>query len=85
MPQILTHRYILSKPAFVLSFRYHGTHQFNHPQLILRDPDLIKEIAIKDFDHFSDRRFAVSAESDPLFGNNLLNLRGKNYLRRYYL
>ncbi|XP_019875695.2 cytochrome P450 9e2-like isoform X2 [Aethina tumida] len=36
--------------------RYSGCYQFLTPTLLLRDPDLIKQITIKDFDHFMDRR-----------------------------
>lgn len=57
--------------------RYHGFHQFNIPALLLKDPDLIKQIAIKAFDHFTDRSFTFANEDEPLFGTNLFNLKGK--------
>jgi cytochrome P450 family 9 len=46
---------------------------------MLRDPDLIKQITIKDFDHFLDHRSLVPEESDPLFGKNLFSLTGQKW------
>lgn len=38
------------------------------PVYMIRDPEMIKQIAIRDFDHFVNHRFAMSEESDPLLG-----------------
>lgn len=38
--------------------------------------DLIKQIAIKDFDHFVDHRTFVSEEVDPMVAKNLFSLEG---------
>lgn len=51
----------LSKPSnsntlFVIPNRIVGTFQFGKPVLILRDPEIIKQMTIKDFDHFEDHR-----------------------------
>ena len=43
------------------------------PMLIIRDPDLIKDVMIKDFINFPDRRFAPNKKNDP-YGQSLLNL-----------
>jgi cytochrome P450 family 9 len=59
--------------------RYCGIYQFITPTLMLRDPDLIKQITIKDFDHFLDHRSLVPEESDPLFGKNLFSLTGQKW------
>ncbi|KAJ8928369.1 hypothetical protein NQ314_019100 [Rhamnusium bicolor] len=56
---------------------YFGTYQFVKPILLLKDPDLIKQIAVKDFDHFTDHRTLVPENIDPLWGRNLLTLKGK--------
>lgn len=49
---------------------------------MVRDPDLIKQITIKDFDHFINHRdiFATSSDDDPhdmsnLFGSSLFSMR----------
>lgn len=51
-------------------------YQFNKPTLLLKDINLIKQVGIKDFDHFVDHRAFISEEIDPLFGKNLFSLRG---------
>ncbi|CAH1178924.1 unnamed protein product [Phaedon cochleariae] len=61
------------------SERYSGCYQFNSPALVLRDPDLIKEITIKKFDHFTDRRTYIPDDVDPLWGKNLFSLRGAHW------
>lgn len=38
------------------------------PVYMIRDPELVKQIAVKDFDHFANHRFEVSDETDPLLG-----------------
>ncbi|KAL1509576.1 hypothetical protein ABEB36_004288 [Hypothenemus hampei] len=59
--------------------RYGGTYQFTLPSLILKDPELIKQITIKDFDHFTDHRAFVNPEADPLWSNNLFALTGQKW------
>ncbi|KAJ8928373.1 hypothetical protein NQ314_019104 [Rhamnusium bicolor] len=53
--------------------RYFGLYQFVKPILILKDPDLIKQITVKDFDHFTDHRSFAS--EDPLWTKNLFVLK----------
>ncbi|KAG5895431.1 hypothetical protein JTB14_037590 [Gonioctena quinquepunctata] len=59
--------------------RYSGFYQFNMPTLFVRDPELIKQMLIKDFEHFTDHRIFVSEDCDPLFGKNLFALRGPQW------
>ncbi|KAL1509566.1 hypothetical protein ABEB36_004279 [Hypothenemus hampei] len=59
--------------------RYGSIYLFNRPTLILKDPELIKQLTIKDFDHFSDHRAFISPESDPLWSNNLFSLNGQKW------
>ncbi|RZC37545.1 p450 domain containing protein, partial [Asbolus verrucosus] len=63
----------------VSNTRYCGVYQFHLPTLILRDPDLIKQITVKDFDHFVDHRSFVPEDSDPLFAKNLFSLTGQKW------
>lgn len=39
------------------------------PVYMIRDPELIKRIGVKDFDHFVNHRLEVSDDTDPLLGN----------------
>jgi hypothetical protein len=48
-----------------------------NPVLLLRDPELIKMVTVKDFEHFLDRQFLISEEVEPLFGKALFFLQGE--------
>ncbi|XP_072389471.1 uncharacterized protein [Diabrotica undecimpunctata] len=61
--------------------RYYGTYQFNIPTLILKDVDLVKQITIKDFDHFSEHRNMADEVADPLWATNLFSLKGAKWRR----
>ncbi|XP_049830256.1 cytochrome P450 6a2-like [Schistocerca gregaria] len=43
-----------------------GIYALNYPVLIVRDPELIKTILVKDFNHFPDRGIYIDEETDPL-------------------
>ena len=47
------------------------------PVVLLRDPELIKKVTVKDFEHFLDHQAPISEEAEPLFGKALFNLKGK--------
>ena len=49
--------------------KFVGTWMMFKPSLMVNDPDLIKNIVIKDFNHFQDRGVYVDPESDPLSGS----------------
>ncbi|XP_016954056.1 probable cytochrome P450 9f2 [Drosophila biarmipes] len=64
------------------SNKFFGIFEQRQPLLMVRDPDIIKQIAIKDFDHFINHRnvFATSSDDDPhdmsnLFGSSLFSMR----------
>ncbi|RZC35461.1 p450 domain containing protein, partial [Asbolus verrucosus] len=59
--------------------RYSGFYQFLLPTLLLRDPELIKQVTVKDFDHFVDHRSFIPEDSDPLWGKNLFSLTGQRW------
>ncbi|KAF5288533.1 hypothetical protein FQA39_LY15401 [Lamprigera yunnana] len=61
-----------------LSNRYVGIFQFTRPTLIICDPELIKEITIKNFESFSDRQEFFPSDADSLWGKNLFQLTTKN-------
>ncbi|KAG7196585.1 hypothetical protein KM043_013078 [Ampulex compressa] len=57
--------------------RFFGVFRVRSPVLILRDPDLVKNICVKDFACFSNRGIPVNSQ-DPLSGH-LFNLEGKKW------
>ncbi|ENN79797.1 hypothetical protein YQE_03762, partial [Dendroctonus ponderosae] len=59
--------------------RYSGIYQFNIPTLIIKDPELLKQLTVRDFDHFTDHRTLVDADLDPLWAGNLFALTGRKW------
>lgn len=59
--------------------RYSGIYQTIIPTLILRDPELIKQITVKDFDHFTDHIHVPTNDIEPIFSQNLLFLKGERW------
>lgn len=57
--------------------RYCGLYQFQMPTLMIRDPDLLKQLTVKDFDHFTDHSNVI--EDEPLWSKNLFVLRGEEW------
>lgn len=49
------------------------------PQLFVRDPNVIKQLAVKDFDHFEDHPLFVDHHTDKLLGNSLIMLTGSKW------
>ncbi|XP_020280621.1 cytochrome P450 9e2-like [Pseudomyrmex gracilis] len=59
--------------------RYFGSIDLATPTVILRDPELIKDVMVKEFEHFHDHQLFVSEDIDPLFGKNIFSLRGDRW------
>jgi cytochrome P450 family 6 len=49
--------------------KYGGVYAFTKPICIFRDPDIIKNILVKDFASFHDRGFLIDEEIEPLIGH----------------
>lgn len=58
--------------------RYAGSLSLSEVILLIRDPELIKGIFVKDFSHFHDRGLVVDEENDPMSAN-LFNLNGSRW------
>ncbi|XP_053995328.1 cytochrome P450 9e2-like [Hylaeus anthracinus] len=59
--------------------KYFGFYNFTTPVIVLRDPELLTSITVKNFDNFTDHRGFVDEELDPLMGKNLFALRGDRW------
>lgn len=57
------------------NLRYFGMYVFSRPIFMPIDPDLIRSILSKDFDHFVDHGNYINEKSEPLTAN-LFNLEG---------
>ncbi|KAF7991637.1 hypothetical protein HCN44_010438 [Aphidius gifuensis] len=55
-----------------------GIYEMRSPVLLLRDPDLIKQVLIKDFSHFQGRGIVMNESNDPLCAN-IVNLSGPRW------
>lgn len=53
-----------------------GIFEFFSTTIVVKDPELIKKITIKDFDHFQDVPIQIDEEVDSVFGRILLALKG---------
>lgn len=56
--------------------KYFGFYNFLTPIIVIRDPELIRTIAVKNFDNFCDHRGFIDETTEPLMGRNLFALRG---------
>lgn len=56
--------------------RFVGMYEtFGTPSYLIRDPELIKQIAIRDFDHFVNHEPALDAANLPMFARTVFMLR----------
>jgi cytochrome P450 family 6 len=58
--------------------KYAGMYIFTAPRLVFRDPDLIKDVLVKDFSTFHDRGLYMNEEIEPLSGH-LFTLNGQRW------
>ena len=58
--------------------KYGGTYAFTRPRFHVRDPDLIKDVLVKDFSSFHDRGVYMNEEIEPLSAH-LFNLTGMKW------
>ncbi|XP_076625105.1 cytochrome P450 9e2-like [Colletes latitarsis] len=59
--------------------KYFGFYIFTTPMIVIRDPELITSIAIKNFDSFTDHLSMGNEDVDPLSGKGLFFLRGDRW------
>jgi hypothetical protein len=62
---------------YFLPSRFVGVFELVTPMVFIRDIDLMKQVLIKDSEHFLDHRTMVDDKVDPLWGRNLLSLKGR--------
>lgn len=52
---------------------------FRSPMHLLNDPEMIKHLTVKEFDHFTDHSIFMDETMDPFFGNSLLTMKGQKW------
>ena len=57
--------------------KYGGAFKFGKPALVIRDPELIKDVLVREFTSFHDNEIQVDIDIDPMFGRNPFVLRGE--------
>ncbi|XP_050439910.1 probable cytochrome P450 6a14 [Adelges cooleyi] len=58
--------------------KYWGFYQMRTPTLMLRDPELIAKVLVKDFWHFSDHGFPVDIDATPIT-NHMFTMKGQKW------
>lgn len=56
-----------------------GIFAFRKPVLLLRDPEMVRRLAVTDFDHFINRQQLIDEKTDKLFGNSLFMMHGEKW------
>ncbi|KPJ17676.1 putative cytochrome P450 9f2 [Papilio machaon] len=59
--------------------KYVGYIEATSPIVLIRDPEIIKRITVKDFDHFVNHKEFFPSEIEPLFGSSLLLMKGDKW------
>ncbi|KAB0791190.1 hypothetical protein PPYR_02990 [Photinus pyralis] len=59
--------------------RYCGVYQFSTPTLLIRDPELIKKVTVKDFEYFTDHYNVLEEDTEPMWEKNLFALKGDKW------
>ncbi|XP_059612486.1 probable cytochrome P450 9f2 [Phlebotomus argentipes] len=56
-----------------------GVFDLRTPILVIQDPELVKYLSIKEFDHFTDHQILASKDVEPLFSQSLFSLEGQKW------
>jgi cytochrome P450 len=56
-----------------------GIFSFDKPSLLICDPELVKNILVKDFQTFMDHLTSLEEKFDPLYAKSLVVLKGQQW------
>ncbi|XP_071448206.1 cytochrome P450 6k1-like [Hetaerina americana] len=59
--------------------RYGGFIKFHKPGIILRDPEIIKNVLLRDFTSFHDNDIEIAPKQDPLMARNIFVVSGESW------
>lgn len=60
-------------------FRIFGVFDFSVRQFHIRDPEMIKQVTIKDFDYFQDHRVFIDESMDEVMSKALIMMCGEDW------
>lgn len=60
-------------------YMYIGAYKARKPVMVLRDPELIKDITVKNFSNFHDNESFVDEKIDPIIAKNPFFLKGSRW------
>jgi hypothetical protein len=58
---------------------YVGIFSFDNPGLLIRDPELVKNILVRDFQNFMDRQISADEKTDPLWASTMFMIKGQRW------
>ena len=58
-------------------YKYGGVFKVRQPLLLIRDPEIVKNVLVKDFNSFHDNDIESGPDVDPVFGRNPFVLTGE--------
>ncbi|XP_077300845.1 cytochrome P450 6j1-like [Arctopsyche grandis] len=61
------------------SVPYFGYFKMREPAIIVKDPELVKNIIIKDFNSFANNDFQVDPQNDPIWAQNVFGQTGERW------
>uniref|UniRef100_A0A182MV04 Uncharacterized protein n=1 Tax=Anopheles culicifacies TaxID=139723 RepID=A0A182MV04_9DIPT len=85
LKRISLNEFIRSSYALFPDAKMYGMFELLTPMFVIRDPELVKRITVKDFDHFINHRQLISTDSSNfdnspvLFTKALFNLNGQRW------
>ena len=77
MKKISVHDSVSELYSLLDGHKIGGIFQFLQPMYLVRDPELIKHVTVKDFDHFVDLPILIPEDIEPILTKNLQGLKGK--------
>ncbi|KAK7863031.1 hypothetical protein R5R35_010774 [Gryllus longicercus] len=57
----------------------YGAFEFTSPVLLIREPELLKAVAVKEFDSFTNHPTVQIGDADPIFSKNLFHLKDQDW------
>jgi cytochrome P450 family 9 len=71
------HEFVIQLYSQLDGHKIGGTFQLMQPVYLVRDPELIKLVTVKDFEHFVDLPAFIPEDHEPILTKSLQALKGK--------